>query len=118
MNFDPREDIHIEYFKAPEAVESTTVRGIEAQAQVELNGQPHSIFVPPGKTLLQAALDAGLDAPYSCEAGICATCRAKLLRGKVDMPSAPALEQKEIDQGMILTCQSWADSSEVEFVYG
>jgi len=113
----PSEDIHIEYFKAPEKTESATTKGIASLARIRLNGQAHSISVPPGKTLLQAAVDAGLDPPYSCEGGICATCRAKLLHGKVDMPSAPALEQNEISQGIILTCQSWADSSEIEFIY-
>ncbi|MEM7118128.1 MAG: 2Fe-2S iron-sulfur cluster-binding protein [Chloroflexota bacterium] len=114
----PTEDIHIEYFKAPEKTEvGTKVRGVDGQAEIKLDGQAHSIFVPRGKTLLQAALDAGLDAPYSCEAGICATCRARLLSGKVDMPSAPALEQKEMKQGIILTCQSWANSAELAISY-
>ena len=109
----PQEDIHIEYFKAPEEVDKTVIRGIAAQAEIRLNGRSHQIDVPQGKTILQAALDAGLEAPYSCEAGICATCRAQLVRGDVEMPSAPALEKKEIKQGVILTCQSWAMSADL-----
>lgn len=113
----PAEDIHIEYFKAPERGEREKRKGVRAQAEVRLGGRTHSIVVPSDRTLLQAALDAGLDAPYSCEAGICATCKAHLVSGKVDMPSAPALEQKQIDNGEILTCQSWADSAEISITY-
>ena len=114
----PLEDIHIEYFKAPEKQNfGDQVRGRQAQATITLNGKTHKVSVEKGQTILQAALDAGLEAPYSCEAGICATCRATMTDGQIDMPAAPALENKEIQRGIILTCQSWADSDAVSVTY-
>ncbi|MDZ4822637.1 MAG: 2Fe-2S iron-sulfur cluster binding domain-containing protein [Flavobacteriales bacterium] len=58
------------------------------------------------ETILGTALDKGLDAPYSCRGGVCTTCKAKLLEGKVKMDANYALTDKEIAQGYILACQS------------
>ncbi|MGB1250767.1 MAG: 2Fe-2S iron-sulfur cluster-binding protein [Candidatus Promineifilaceae bacterium] len=113
----PNEDIHIEYFKAPEKKATAEIIGVAATATVNLNRRQHSVAVPRGSTVLQACLDAGIDAPYSCEAGICATCRAQLTKGTVHMASAPALEEKEIQQGAILTCQAMATSAEISLSF-
>ena len=59
-----------------------------------------------GKPIVDAAIDAGIDAPWSCHAGVCCTCKAKLLEGKVEMKSHHALTSEEIAEGYILTCQS------------
>ena len=59
-----------------------------------------------GKAIVDAAIDAGVDAPWSCHAGVCATCRAKVLEGKVRMTSHHALTAEEIEEGYILSCQS------------
>jgi ring-1,2-phenylacetyl-CoA epoxidase subunit PaaE len=59
-----------------------------------------------GKAIVDAAIDAGVDAPWSCKAGVCCTCKAKLLEGKVEMKSQHALTDEELEQGFILTCQS------------
>ena len=56
--------------------------------------------------VLDAALDAGLDLPYSCKGGVCCTCRARVLEGKVEMEKNFTLEPWEIDKGFVLTCQS------------
>jgi ring-1,2-phenylacetyl-CoA epoxidase subunit PaaE len=57
-------------------------------------------------TILTAAQAAGLDSPYSCAAGVCSTCKAKLVEGKVLMDRTWALSGREIDEGYILTCQA------------
>ena len=57
-------------------------------------------------SLLDAAIDAGADAPFSCKGGVCSTCRAKVLEGKVDMDVNYALEDHEVEEGFVLTCQS------------
>jgi len=57
-------------------------------------------------SILDAAARAGMDVPYSCKSGVCATCRAKLLEGKVRMDRNFALEKSDLDAGFILTCQS------------
>ena len=59
-----------------------------------------------GDNLLDAALLHGADLPYSCKGGVCCTCRAKLVEGKVDMDVNYGLSPEEIEQGFILTCQS------------
>ena len=56
--------------------------------------------------ILDAALQQGADLPYACKGGVCCTCKAKLLEGEVDMDVHWGLEQEEIEQGFILTCQS------------
>jgi ring-1,2-phenylacetyl-CoA epoxidase subunit PaaE len=65
------------------------------------------------ETLLDGAIRAGIDVRYSCKSGVCATCRAKLTVGEVDMDANYALEDYEIARGFILTCQSYPASSEI-----
>ncbi|MEN9685895.1 MAG: hypothetical protein RLZZ28_1681 [Bacteroidota bacterium] len=59
-----------------------------------------------GDAILDAALKKGADLPYACKGGVCCTCKAKLIEGEVDMDVNYGLEQEEIEQGFILTCQS------------
>jgi ring-1,2-phenylacetyl-CoA epoxidase subunit PaaE len=58
------------------------------------------------RSVLDSAANAGLDVPFSCKAGVCATCRAKLLEGEVRMTRNFALEKGELESGFILTCQA------------
>ncbi len=53
-----------------------------------------------GQTVLEAALQQGADLPFSCKGGVCSTCKAKLIEGKVDMDINYALEQEEVDAGL------------------
>lgn len=59
-----------------------------------------------GKALVDAAIDAGIDAPWSCHAGVCCTCKARVLEGSVHMKQRYGLLDEEIAEGYILTCQS------------
>lgn len=65
-------------------------------------------MVEAGQTILEAALDAGIDWPYGCSHGMCGTCKARLVAGKVDMGevSSFALFDDEREQGYILTCSA------------
>ena len=69
------------------------------------------------ETILDAAARAGLDLPFSCRAGVCSTCRTRLVRGEVSMDQNFALEEWELEQGYILACQSHAKSDELELNY-
>ncbi|WP_315824995.1 2Fe-2S iron-sulfur cluster-binding protein [Paraflavitalea speifideaquila] len=62
---------------------------------------------------MDAALQQGADLPFACKGGVCATCRAKLVGGKVEMDINYALEPEEIEQGFILTCQSHPHTEKV-----
>jgi len=66
-----------------------------------------------GANLLDSGIDQGMDLPFSCRDGVCATCKAKLLEGEVDMDITHGLESKEIEKGFILTCQAHPISDQV-----
>jgi len=67
-----------------------------------------------GENILDAALEQGADLPYSCKSGVCATCKAKLVKGEVEMDQNFSLTDDEVRRNMILTCQSHPISNEVE----
>jgi len=74
---------------------------------IRLDGVSADYQIPlQGPTILEAAIHAGADLPYACRAGVCASCRAKLVKGKVTMDQNYALADEEIEQGFILACQS------------
>ena len=85
---------------------------------VEVDGRTGSAEHRPGTTVLQTARQLGLDPPYSCESGSCATCMARLLEGTVTMHVNDALTDAEVEEGWVLTCQSVPTSPTVHVVYG
>lgn len=82
--------------------------GAVAHAIVVLDGKQHEVPLPAGSAVLDAALDAGLDLPYSCKGGVCSTCRAKVLQGRVTMERNFGLTDDEVARGFVLTCQARA----------
>ncbi len=68
----------------------------------------------PNQSILEAALDHDLGAPYACKAGVCSTCRCRVTKGEVDMIANHALEDYEIEQGYVLSCQSFPVSEKVD----
>jgi ring-1,2-phenylacetyl-CoA epoxidase subunit PaaE len=88
------------------------------EATVTLDGATRIFRMPKeGTSLLEAALEAQLDAPYACKAGVCSTCRAKVLDGEVEMAVNHALEDYEVRQGYVLTCQCFPLSDKVVVSY-
>lgn len=86
----------------------------ECRVSVLLDGRRREFFMPRNKdTLLDAALEQGVDLPYSCKGGVCSTCRCKLTQGQVDMDVHFALEDYEIERGYILACQSYPLTTEL-----
>ncbi|NBX64563.1 MAG: hypothetical protein EBT66_06370 [Bacteroidetes bacterium] len=67
-----------------------------------------------GSTILQSGLAQQIPLPYSCQSGLCGTCKMKCTRGKVDMRSNHALSEHEISQGYVLTCQSFSSSDQID----
>jgi len=68
-------------------------------------------------TVLDAATRAGLDLPFSCRAGVCSTCRTKVVSGEVEMAQNDALEDWELEQGYVLACQSRVKTPTLELDY-
>ena len=69
------------------------------------------------QTILEAALKQGLDAPYSCQGGICSSCIARIVKGTAEMKKNSILIDNEIAQGLIVTCQAHPTSSEIVIDY-
>jgi len=70
-----------------------------------------------GETVLEAAARVGIELPFSCRAGVCSTCRTKVVRGEVEMAQNYALEDWEVEQGYVLACQSRVKSAVLELDY-
>jgi ring-1,2-phenylacetyl-CoA epoxidase subunit PaaE len=97
----------------PEA-RTSMPQGQVSRVTIRLDGMSHSFDLPfEGSPVLEAALIEGVDLPFACKGGVCSTCRAKLLEGKVEMDNNYALEADELEAGYILTCQSHPRSEKV-----
>jgi len=81
--------------------------GLSTEVRVRSGGR-EVVFAltADGENILDGAMNNGLDLPFSCKGGVCATCKAKVVEGRVDMDLNHALSPTEIEQGYVLTCQS------------
>lgn len=84
---------------------------------VILDDDEETFVMPQTKSILEAALDEGLDPPYSCQGGICSTCIARLKEGKAEMRKNQILTDAEIADGLILTCQAHPTTPKVVVDY-
>jgi len=88
------------------------------EATVMIDGSSRVFTMPKNDlTLLEAAIKNDLDAPFACKAGVCSTCRAKVLEGEVEMVANHALEDYEVSQGYVLTCQCYPLTDKVVVDY-
>jgi ferredoxin len=89
-----------------------------ARVTIELDGRKESTDHQAGTTLLQTARQMGMRPPSSCEAGNCATCMARLVEGEVHMLVNDALDDDEVADGWVLTCQAIPTTDAVHVRYG
>jgi len=113
--------IHIERFTpeewVPEAEPIDELLGTP-RITIELDGRTEATDHHPGTTILQTARQMGMSPPFSCEAGSCATCMARLLEGTASMHVNNALTDDEVADGWVLTCQALPTSPHVHVAYG
>jgi ring-1,2-phenylacetyl-CoA epoxidase subunit PaaE len=109
-----KKKIHFELFASKNGQQSIVHKSSQAndnslksKITVKLDGRSFDFNLSfNSDTILDAALQQGADLPFACKGGVCCTCKAKLLEGKVKMDVCYGLESEEIEQGFILTCQS------------
>lgn len=114
----PAKQVHTERFTSPtlealspEARQAAVTHlklpaGGQVALTVVLDGKSHALRMNPDEHVLDAAMAAGLDLPFSCKGGVCATCRCKVMTGSVVMDKNFGLEAWETDKGFVLSCQS------------
>jgi len=89
-----------------------------AEVSILMDGRRRSFTMKMNdETVLEAAARAGIELPFSCRAGVCSTCRTKVVRGKVAMAQNYALEDWELEQGYVLACQSRVTTPSLELDY-
>ncbi|WP_299667133.1 1,2-phenylacetyl-CoA epoxidase subunit PaaE [uncultured Ruegeria sp.] len=85
----------------------TASQANQTKASVTMDGATQTITMPKDQSILEAALDNAMDAPYACKAGVCSTCRCRVLEGEVEMVANHALEDYEVEKGYVLSCQAY-----------
>ena len=107
------ECVHVERFGIPPSAADATLHAPQAgdattaTITIVRDGLTRNVaFQPSDESILAAAGRAGLEVPYSCRSAVCATCRAKLIEGRVRMDRNFALEKADLEAGFVLTCQA------------
>lgn len=90
---------------------------VKTQLIVTLDGATRTLDTEKGSSILEAALAHSIDAPHACKAGVCSTCRCKLIEGEAEMAANHALEDYEVRRGYILSCQAFALSDKIVVDY-
>lgn len=117
-----RKQIHFELFTTPgqkkseiRSQQSEAASGPKSMITVKLDGRSFDfgLALNSDTTILDAALKEGADLPFACKGGVCCTCKAKLLEGEVSMDVHWGLEEEEVEEGYILTCQSHPKTEKV-----
>ena len=86
----------------------------DSSIKINMDGETFKFVMPSSETILDTALEKGIDLPYSCQSGVCTTCQGKLVSGTVSMDVSDGLSDEEIEEGYILCCQSHPTSDDVE----
>lgn len=126
----PSERIHVERFASLPDEETLAAANAIAQAapplpdavdeavvEVRLDGATHTLHCGGTETLLEAALKAGLNAPYSCQAGMCASCMCQVVEGSVHLRHNDVLDKKDLAKAWTLACQAVPTSARLRIQF-
>ena len=126
----PSERIHVERFASLPDEETLAAANALAQAapplpdavdeavvEVLLDGETHTLHCSGTETLLEAALKAGLNAPYSCQAGMCASCMCQVVEGSVHLRHNDVLDKKDLAKAWTLACQAVPTSARLRIKF-
>ncbi len=102
-----KDQIRMESFEAgktsPKEIIATSDDG-NSEVTIILDGEEHLVNVKKSASILDTALEADIDMPYSCQSGLCTACRGKCVEGEISIDEAEGLSQEELDEGYVLTC--------------
>jgi ring-1,2-phenylacetyl-CoA epoxidase subunit PaaE len=101
-----KENIHFELFNSTEEGEIESNLDGKTEITVVVDDEETTFIMDQKKTILDAALEKDLDAPYSCQGGICSSCIARITEGKAEMAKNQILTDEEVAEGLTLTCQA------------
>ncbi|PWK20600.1 ferredoxin--NADP reductase [Xanthomarina spongicola] len=115
----PEDNIHYELFKAakPADVNEDEIASGKTKITVVVDEEETTFEMSQKQSILEAALDEDLDAPYSCQGGICSSCLARVTEGEVTMRQNNILTDGEVAEGLILTCQAHPTTPTVKVDY-
>jgi 3-ketosteroid 9alpha-monooxygenase subunit B len=113
----PKQRVHCERFVVATSAPPTTSEATTSEVTIELDRSTTTVPYRAGNTLLQTARLAGLKAPYSCETGSCGTCMAQVVEGSAKMVNNDALDEDEVADGWVVTCQALPTSPTIRVVY-
>ena len=109
-----KDRIFTELFEAsPADVDYSTLQG-NVSITLQLNGNLHTFESTRNQTLLSSALLRGYDAPYSCLNGVCSSCIGRVEEGEAKMAKNEVLNDEQVSQGYILTCQAYAMTDKIK----
>ena len=115
-----KDSIKFELFTAPVDAAEADIEGVQdgnTTVTVLVDDEESSFLMPQSKTILESALENKIDAPYSCQGGICSSCIARITSGKAVMRQNNILTDSELAEGLILTCQAQPTTSTVSIDY-
>jgi len=115
----PNEDIHFELFTSTEkkTIPEAALSKGKTHLTVHLDGETHTLEIKKSHSVLESVLEAGIDAPYSCQGGVCSTCIARIKEGSAVMAKNSILTDGEIAEGLTLTCQARPTSDTLSIDY-
>ncbi len=117
LGLDPK-NIHFELFEITELPEdSKTIEAVEAEVTIIVDDEELTFTVPKGKSILEIAEAHDADVPFSCKGGVCCTCKAKVIEGSVEMKVNYALDEIDLENNLVLTCQAVPTSKKVVVDY-